>query len=117
MDVSGYTSAIATPEIKEAQIDTSLTGTVNLSYYFGKGNDSLLVNPIQYPDSSVVARCVLLHDFLGKNDQVLEMWSRARGDNLDKRMILILVGIVLLLAAWPIYRRVKKYRSKLRRVK
>jgi spermidine/putrescine transport system substrate-binding protein len=112
MDISGYTPAIATPEIKEAQINTSLTETVNLSYFFGPGNDSLKVDPIQYPDSSVVERCVLEHDFLDKNDKVLEMWSRARGDNLDKRMILILVGIVLLLAAYPIYRQVKKYRNK-----
>jgi spermidine/putrescine transport system substrate-binding protein len=112
MDVSGYTSAIGTPEILEAQIDSSLTGTVNLNYFFGPGNDSLQVNPIQYPDSSVVDRCVLLHDFLDKNDQVLEMWSRARGDNLNKRMILIIGGFVVLLAAWIIFRRVKKYRSK-----
>ena len=116
MDVSGYTSAIGTPEIRDAQIDSSLTETVNLSYFFGPGNDSLLVNPIQYPDSSVVERCVLLHDFLDKNDQVLEMWSRARGDNLNRRMIFIIVAVVLLIAAWPIYRQVKKYRSKQKRL-
>jgi spermidine/putrescine transport system substrate-binding protein len=112
MDVSGYTSAIATPEIKEAQIDTSLAETVNLDYFFGPGNDSLHVNPIQYPDSSVVERCVLLHDFLDKNDLVLEMWSRARGDNLNIRMILMIIGVVILLAAWPIYRQFEKRRSK-----
>ena len=64
----------------------------------------------------MVARCVLLHDFLDKNDQVLEMWSRARGDNLNRRMIFIIVGFVLLLAAWPIYRQVKKYRGKQKRL-
>jgi spermidine/putrescine transport system substrate-binding protein len=117
MDVSGYTSAIATPEIKDAQIDSALIETVNLSYFFGEGNDSLLVNPIQYPDSSVVERCVLLHDFLDKNDLVLEMWSRARGDSLNRGMIFILIGVAGLLAAWLIYRRVNKFRSKQRRTK
>jgi spermidine/putrescine transport system substrate-binding protein len=112
MDVSGYTSAIGTTEIRDAHIDTTLTSTVNLNYFFGKGNDSLLINPIQYPDSSIVERCVLLHDFLGKNDQVLEMWSRARGDNLNQRMLLIIVGLVVLVAAWPVYIRIKKYRGK-----
>jgi spermidine/putrescine transport system substrate-binding protein len=112
MDISGYTSAIGTSEILDEQIDTTLTSTVNLSYFFGPGNDSLLVNSIQYPDISVVERCVLLHDFLDKNDQVLEMWSRARGDNLDNRMIYTIVGLVILIAAWPIYRQVKKYRGK-----
>ncbi len=112
MDISGYTSAIGTSEILDEQIDTTLTSTVNLSYFFGEGNDSLLVNSIQYPDISVVERCVLLHDFLDKNDQVLEMWSRARGDNLDNRMIYTIVGLVILIAAWPVYRQVKKYRNK-----
>jgi len=116
MDVSGYTSALGTPEIRDAQMDTALTETVNLSYFFGPGNDSLLINPIQYPDSSVVERCVLLHDFLDKNDRVLEMWSRARGDNLDRRMIFIIAGIVLLIAAWPVYGQIKKYQSKRRRL-
>jgi len=115
MDVSGYTSAIGTPEIRDAQIDTTLTETVNLSYFFGPGNDSLLVNPIQYPDSSVVERCVLLHDFLDKNDTVLEMWSRARGDSMNRRMIFLIVGVLILIAALPVYRQIKKARSKKRK--
>jgi spermidine/putrescine transport system substrate-binding protein len=116
MDVSGYTSALGTSEIKEAQIDSSLSETVNLSYFFGSGNDSLLVNAIQYPDKSVVERCVLLHDFLDKNDEILEMWSRARGDNLNRRMIFMIVGFVILLAAWPLYRQITKHRRKLARL-
>jgi len=82
MDVCGYSSAVATPEIVEAQTDSALAETVNLSYFFGTGNDSLHINPVQYPDSSVVGRCVLLHDFLDKNDKVLEMWSRVKGNSL-----------------------------------
>jgi spermidine/putrescine transport system substrate-binding protein len=81
MDVSGYCSAVATPEIIEVQSDSTITETSNLSYFFGPGNGKLHINPVQYPDSSVVARCVLLHDFLDKNDQVLEMWSRVKGNN------------------------------------
>ena len=83
MDVSGYSSAVATPEIIEAQSDSTLTETVNLSYFFGPGNGKLKINSVQYPDSSVVERCVLLHDFLDKNDQVLEMWSRVKGNNVN----------------------------------
>jgi len=82
MDVSGYCSAVVGREIIESQIDSTLKETVNLSYFFGPGNDSLHINSIQYPDSSVVNRCVLLHDFLDKNDKILEMWSRVKGDNL-----------------------------------
>ena len=83
MNVSGYCSAVATPEIIKAQSDSTLTETVNLNYFFGPGNGKLHINPIQYPDSSVVDRCVLLHDFLDKNDQVLEMWSRVKGNNVN----------------------------------
>lgn len=83
MDISGYSSAIVTPEIIEAQSDSTLTETVNLSYFFGPGNGKLKINSVQYPDSSVVDRCVLLHDFLDKNDQVLEMWSRVKGINVN----------------------------------
>ena len=83
MDISGYSSAIATPEIIEAMLDSSLTETVNASYFFGVGNEQLKLNPIQYPDSSIVDRCVLLHDFMEKNDQVIEMWSRVKGNNVN----------------------------------
>jgi spermidine/putrescine transport system substrate-binding protein len=108
MDISGYTSAIGTPEILEANIDSSLDETVNLNYFFGPGNDSLKVNSVQYPDSSVVERCVLLHDFLDKNDQVLEMWSRARGDSLNNKMIMIIGVLVLALIVFLLYNRFKR---------
>lgn len=83
MDVSGYCSAVATPEIVAAQSDPELTETVNLSYFFGPGNGQLHIHPIQYPDSAVVDRCVLLHDFLDQNDKVLEMWSRVKSNNVN----------------------------------
>jgi len=117
MDISGYTSAIASPEILEAQIDSSLTETVNLNYFFGPGNDSLLVNPIQYPDSSVVSRTVLLHDFLDKNDLILEMWSRAKGDSLNTGRAILIFGFFILLTVWLVYRKVKKYQSYRRRMR
>jgi spermidine/putrescine transport system substrate-binding protein len=82
MDISGYCSAVAAPEIIEAMADSSYTEPVNLSYFFGPGNNKLFVNPIQYPDSSVIGRCVLLQDFSDKNEKVLEMWGRVRSNRL-----------------------------------
>jgi spermidine/putrescine transport system substrate-binding protein len=93
-----------------------LAETVNLSYFFGPGNDSLLINPIQYPDSSIVSRCAIIHDFLDKNDTVLEMWSRAKGDSLNRPMAIMILSFFMLLAVFLFYRRVKKYRSKQRKV-
>jgi spermidine/putrescine transport system substrate-binding protein len=116
MDISGYTSAVGTPEILEAQIDSSLEETVNLSYFFGPGNEKVPVNSIQYPDSSVVSRCVLLHDFLDKNEQVLEMWSRSKGDSLNRGKAIAIFGFFLLMTVWLVYRRVEKYRNRRRRL-
>lgn len=112
MDVSGYCSAVATPEIIDSMIDTTLTEKVNVSYFFGPGHDCLLLNPVQYPDSSIISRCVLLNDFLDKNEQVLEMWSRAKGDNLKKSEAFTIFGSFSILAIWLVYRRTKKYFSK-----
>lgn len=116
MDISGYTSAVGTPEILEAQIDSSLEETVNLSYFFGPGNNKVPVNSIQYPDSSVVSRCVLLHDFLDTNEQVLEMWSRAKGDSLKRSEAIAIFGFFSLMTVWLVYKRTVKYRNRRRRL-
>jgi len=116
MDVSGYCSAVATPEILEAAIDSTLEETVNLDYFFGPGNDSLKVNPVQYPDKSMVDRSAIINDFLDQNDEVLEMWSRAKGDSLFSGMIYLIAGVVVLLIAFLIYRFLQKIKSKKRRM-
>jgi spermidine/putrescine transport system substrate-binding protein len=116
MDVSGYSSAVATPEIRDAEIDSSLTETINLSYFFGPGNDKLQINPVQYPDSSIVARCAIINDFLEKNDKVLEMWSRAKGDSLNEPMAIMILVFFFLLAVWLSYRKIKRIKSNRRRL-
>jgi spermidine/putrescine transport system substrate-binding protein len=117
MDVSGYTSAVATPEILEEQIDSSLTETVNLSYFFGEGHDSLLVNPIQYPDASIVERSAIILDFLDKNEQILEMWSRAKGDNLFSGMSYLIIAVLLIVVGLVVFRFLKKRKTSKRQTK
>ncbi len=116
MDISGYTSVVGSPEIVEAHTDSTLTETVNMSYFYGPGNDKLQLNPVQFPDSSVVARCAIIHDFLDRNDTVLEMWSRAKGDSLNEGMAIMIFSIFFFLGTWLIYRRIKKYQNKKRRL-
>ena len=112
METTGYSSVVATPEILEAQIDTSLTEPVNVSYFFGAGADSAMINPIQYPDSSVIQRCAIIHDFLDKNELVLEMWSRAKGDNLNRTAAILIFAFFLALTLWIIYRKIRRYAMK-----
>ncbi len=109
METTGYTSVIATPEILEAKTDTSLTEHVNVSYFFGAGSSSVMINPIQYPDSLVINRCAIIHDFLDKNEIVLEMWSRAKGDNLNRTAAILIFTFFLSLMIWIVYRRFSRY--------
>ncbi len=112
MDVSGYCSVIATPEILESAIDSTLEESVNLSYFFGEGNDSLKVNSAQYPDKAVVDRCAIINDFTDETDEVLAMWSRAKGDSLNKGMLSAIVVFLVLIVSWVIYRRVRKTKKR-----
>jgi spermidine/putrescine transport system substrate-binding protein len=112
MKISGYSSVVGTDEIKKSQIDSTKKGTVNLNYFFGPGNGALHIDPIQYPDSSVVSRCAIINDFMEKNDTVLEMWSRAKGDSLNRPMAIGIFSFFILLGLWLGYRRVNKYVQK-----
>lgn len=115
MDVSGYCSAVATPEILESVTDSTLEKSVNLSYFFGIGNDSVWVNPVQYPDKSVVDRCAIINDYLDKNDAVMAMWSRAKGDNLNDNMIYGIIGFIVVLLALIVFRVVSQSKKKNKR--
>lgn len=112
MDVCGYSSVVATPEIAQAKTDRDIEQTSNLRYFFGKGFEKMHVNSIQYPDSSTVARCAIINDFLDKNDTVLEMWSRAKGDSMNWEMAIFIFGFFFILAIWLIYRRIKQIRRR-----
>ncbi|CDN32172.1 ABC transporter, periplasmic spermidine putrescine-binding protein PotD [Mucinivorans hirudinis] len=114
MDEVGYVSAIATEEVLESRIDTTLSETVNLTYFFGEGCDSLYVDGIQYPDIDVIERCAVMHDFGVQTPKIMEMWSRVKGDSLSTTWK-ITMGAVLVGAIITIYftmRKKKKSRRK-----
>ncbi|MDD3108648.1 MAG: ABC transporter substrate-binding protein [Alistipes sp.] len=91
MDEIGYVSVIATPEVLESRIDSTLEAYIDLSYFFGKRADSVQVDPIQYPDRTEIERCAIMHDFEEKTPQLVAVWSRVKGDNLHIGW-LILIG-------------------------
>lgn len=90
MEAIGYVSAVATPDILAAKIDDTLDETVNLTYFFGPEARAVKVNPIQYPDSAVVARCAMIHDSDKRTEKVLEMWSHVKGDNLEGGIVVLI---------------------------
>lgn len=114
MDAIGYVSAIATPEIMEAKIDTTIENFSDLSYFFGPEADSIQINPVQYPDKKVVERCAMIRDFGERTELVLEMWSRVKGDNLNTGIVLLIFAVFGILFIWVVYGKIRKYKQKKR---
>ena len=112
MEASGYVSAVASPEILEAKTDTTLTYYSDLSYFFGPGADSLQIDKIQYPDRKVVERCAMIRDFGDKTKDVLEIWSRIKGDNLGVGITILIFVVVGVMSGWMIYKRIQCYKHK-----
>ena len=108
MDAIGYVSAIASAEILEAKIDTTITEYSDLSYFFGPDAENIQIDNLQYPDHKVIERCAMMRDCGNRNKNMLEMWSRVKGDNLDAWVIIVIVvtfgsGITL-----AIYNKIKE---------
>lgn len=117
MDAIGYVSAVATPEILEAKIDSTLESYSDLSYFFGPEANGVQVDPVQYPDQKVIERCAVIRDFGNKDDleKVLEMWSRVKGDNLNTGIVLLIFAVFGALFVWLVVNKVKKYRRSVHR--
>ena len=109
MDFCGYVSSIATPEILEEKIDTTLTYFSDLSYFFGPGAGSIQIDKIEYPDRKVVERCAMIRDFGDKTKEVLDIWSRIKGDNLGVGITILIFVVVALMSGWMIYKRWQRY--------
>ena len=112
METTGYVSAIATPEILEAQVDSTIEQYSNLAYFFGPEAKSIPIDPIQYPDSSIVARCAMIHDSGERTEAVLEMWSHVKGDNLGGGLVLIILLTIGLLAFYVGYKKITRYKHR-----
>ena len=108
MDEIGYVSVIASPEILEAKIDSSLNEYIDLTYFFGEEADSVPVNSIQYPDQSVIDRAALMRDCGSRTKNMLEMWSRVKGDNLESWVIILIVVVLGGAIAWGIYNKMQQ---------
>ena len=109
MDACGYVSAVATPEILEAKIDTTLSYFADLSYFFGPAADSIQIDKVQYPDRTVVERCAMIRDSGERTEAVLEMWSRVKGDNLGLGIVVVIFVSVGVMLVYTVYRRIQRY--------
>lgn len=108
MEEIGYVSVVATPEVMEYMTDDDISETYDITYFFGEGADSLHVNPVFYPDRSVIERCALMHDAAENTEALLSMWNRVKGDNLSMGMIVFLVVVVVAVLGFFLYRFLQK---------
>ena len=94
MDGTGYVSANGAIDVLESQIDEEYD-PIDLSYFFGPEASAVCVNPVLYPDKSVIDRCALEHDWGKDTDKLLAMWSRVKGDNASG-MTYVIIGLAVL---------------------
>ena len=112
MDGTGYVSANGAFEVLESQIDEEWD-PIDLSYFFGPEAASVRVNPVLYPDKSVIDRCAMEHDWGKDTDKLLAMWSRIKGDNASSlTYVIITLAVLAIIAAILFSNKSKKRRRK-----
>lgn len=116
MNEIGYVSVIASPEVLEAQSDDELESTIDASYFFGDGAENVKLNPVLYPDKSVIERCAMMHDSGDRTPKMLEMWARVKGDDVPLWNLMIIVVSFGVLFVLGIRRKIKKAHKKSHRV-
>ena len=106
---------------------------VDLSYFFrdDEGNplefdmgngymvnaSSVYVDPILYPDQTVIDRCAMMHDSGEQTEKMLEMWSRVKGDNLSPWMLGFIILSFVVIVVWVVWRKVDAYRKQQKMLK
>lgn len=78
MEETGYIASNGAWEVLESQIDESFE-PIDLSYFFGEDASAVQVDPLLYPDKSVVERCALEHDWGEDTEKLLSMWQNVKG--------------------------------------
>ena len=116
MDEIGYVSVIGTPDVmeymSESAVEAGVEHTTDLTYFFGEGADSVVINSVMYPDRKVIERCAMMHDSGPRTEAMLAMWSRVKGDNLNSWMVIVIFAAIGMLLVVGILRKTKKRRQR-----
>jgi spermidine/putrescine transport system substrate-binding protein len=120
MNEIGYVSVIGTEEVMNAMTDDEIEEAYDLSYFFPgiEGADSLHINPVMYPDRAVIERCALMHDCAEKNEAMLVMWSRVKGNSLKLWMVIFIITVFAVIISAIVLHYIEKWRKrKMRRLR
>ena len=114
METTGYVSSVATPDVlAEMSDEKTYPEARDVSYFFGEGEArEAHLNPIMYPSRDVVERCAMIHDAGDRTADVLDMWSKVKGDNLGGGLVVFLLGIVVVLTLLVGYRKWTHYKHR-----
>ena len=119
MDEIGYVSVIGTKDVmeymSESAVEAGYTEPSDLTYFFGEGADSVVINYVMYPDRKIIERCGMMHDSGPRTEAMLAMWSRVKGDNLQNWMVVVIFAAVGMLLVAGVMRKMKKRRQRTRR--
>ena len=114
VEETGYVSVCGAPEVLDAFTDEAYE-PIDLTYFFGPEADSVCVNPVLYPALSDIERSTQEHDWGEHTADLIEMWSRVKGDNANAfTYIIIAVAIVALAGAGLFMSRSQKNRRRKR---
>ncbi len=106
MDAIGYVSAVGGSGVLEAMKDEGFPA-IDATYFFGPQADSVCLNPVMYPDRSVIEACGMMHDTGDRTEALMKMWSRLKGDNASY-WTYILIAVVLVGLGFAMYSRFSK---------
>ena len=113
MDAIGYVSAVGGREVLESMKDEEFPA-VDATYFFGPQADSVCLNPVMYPDRSVIEACGMMHDSGDRTEALLKMWSRLKGDNASYWTYILIAAVLVGLGA-VLYARFNKKKGHHRR--
>ena len=94
MDVIGYVSAVGGTGVLEAMKDEKFPA-IDATYFFGPQADSVCLNPVMYPDRSIIEACGMMHDTGDRTEALLKMWSRLKGDNASYWTYILIAAVLV----------------------
>lgn len=102
VDVTGYVSVSGAPEVIEAFTDEAYE-PLDLSYFFSPADTAVCANPVLYPDRKDIERSTLEHDWGERTPQLVEMWSRVKGESANAMTIVVIAVALLAILASLVY--------------
>ncbi|MBR1705584.1 MAG: ABC transporter substrate-binding protein [Bacteroidales bacterium] len=115
VEVTGYVSVSGAPEVRDAFTDENYD-PIDLSYFFTPADTAVCANPVLYPAREDIERSTQEHDWGEHTADLIEMWSRVKGDNANAfTYIIIAVAAIAIAGAAFIMSQSKKNRRRNRK--